>query len=51
LYLEKVSVLQVKGQNLKDLKQLEPGHYLEGVNFTFGQRSIPVYFASYIDNG
>ena len=54
-YLEAVNSKQLKGQNLKDAKQLEPGLRFEAMTFRYKalglEKALPVYFTSYIDNG
>ena len=50
-YLKQVNDLQVKGQNLKDIKHLEPGLLIKGISFQTTNKILPVYFVSYIDNG
>ena len=50
-YFKDVNNLQLSGRNLKDLKSIESGLKIEGVHFEIIGNQIPVYFASYIDNG
>ena len=50
-YIDQINLFQLEGRNLKDIKTLEKGFECKGTTFVFDGKELPVYIASYIDNG